>query len=612
MSESNDNSIEAGGGARSIIWIVALFAFIAVLRIVASSDLHEGDQPKQADYVLDIVCNGNWIVQHHADGSIMSKPPLYNWLAAPLVMLFGAEDVFLKMPSLLAGLATALMVFDMARRRLGERAALWGCGFMLLTSMFAKQMYYARTDMLLTCFIVMQFWAIVRWEESSSEKPSFRSGWLWIFWIAAALGNLTKGPLAFLPHLALAATWLLEGRFKERYSRMGVWWGLPLALLPFLIWLALAYRAEPAAVYEHIIKAEVLDRFRSEAAKIEDKGADKSNRNFFYYLPHVIARALPASLFGLLGIWGAFAEAKNSAWSDKQRGMLRLLVAWFFTTLLFFSLVPSKRADRIFPAIPAFCLLAGWAFDGFLKSLKNNAPAARIEDRIAKWITVAMTTVFIVAGAGLIAFELGANFGPFKSLRHKVPAINLEALASNPILSIAAGAILLGGGAWVIGAILKRRAVALVLGMLACELALMTMYQLVFGTWMQTEYCQGSAPVCREVRKRARADGAAILVLAGSGPDARFYLLQFCPGILPEDAADYWLAEPHRAMYVVGTQPSLEIDPRKPKTVRRNPGGLEQAGISEAQRVPVAGVPVVGNAAPTTRWLGAVYVPERK
>ena len=611
MSESNDNSIEAGGGARSIIWIVALFAFIAVLRIVAQSDLHEGDQPKQADYVLDIVCNGNWIVQHHADGSIMSKPPLYNWLAAPLVMLFGAEDVFLKMPSLLAGLATALMVFDMARRRLGERAALWGCGFMLLTSMFAKQMYYARTDMLLTCFIVMQFWAIVRWEESGPEKSSYRSGWIWIFWIAAALGNLTKGPLAFLPHLALGATWLLEGRFKERYGRLGVWWGLPLALLPFLIWLGFAYRAEPAAVYEHIIKAEVLDRFRSEAAKIEDKGADKSNRNFFYYFPHVIARALPASLFGLLGIWGAFAEAKNSVWSDKQRGMLRLLVVWFFTTLLFFSLVPSKRADRIFPAIPAFCLLGGWAFDGFLNSLKNNASAARIEDRIAKWVSIAITTVFIVTGVGLLAFELGANFGPFKTLRHKLPTTNLEALASNQILSIAAGAILLGGGAWVIGAILKRRAVALVLGMLACELALMTMYQLVFGTWMQTEFCQGSSPVCREVRKRACVDGAAILIVAGSGPASRFYLLQFGPGILPEDAAKR-LAAPHPAMYVVGTQPSVEADPKRPKNVQRKPGGLEQAGIADAQLVPVSGVPIVGNTAPATKWLGAVYVPERK
>lgn len=609
MSESNDNSTEGSSGARSVIWIVALFAFIAMLRIVASSDLHEGDQPKQADYVLDIVCNGNWIVQHHADGSIMSKPPLYNWLAAPLVMLFGAEDVFLKMPSLLAGLATALLVFDIARRRLGERAALLGCGFMLLTSMFAKQMYYARTDMLLTCFIVMQFWAIVRWEECAEEKFSFRSGWLWIFWIAAALGNLTKGPLAFLPHLALVATWLFEGRFKERYSRMGVWWGVPLALIPLGVWFFWARHIEGTIVYEHLVRGEMLDRFKSVAEKSVE---DKSNRPPYYYIPQVLGRTLPWSFFALLGFWKTFTAKRRPELLESERGMAKLLAAWFLTMLVFWSLVPSKRVDRIFPAIPAFCLLAGWAFDGFLKSLKDNAPAARIEDRIAKWISVAMTTVFIVAGVGLIAFELGANFGPFKSLRHKLPATNLDALASNPILSIAAGAILLVGGAWAIAAILKRRAVALVLGMLVCELSLMTMYQLVFGNWMQTEFCQGTAPVCREVRRRARADGAAILVLAGSGPAARFYLLQFCPGILPEDAADYWLAEPHRAMYVVGTQPSIEIDPKRPKSVQRMPGGLEQAGISEAQLVPVPGVPVVGNAPPPTRWLGAVYLPERK
>src|SRR5207249_4679377 len=157
----------------------------------------------------DIICHRNWLVQHHADGSVMSKPPLYNWLAAPAVMLFGAEDVFLKMPSLLAGLAVVLMLRDLARRHIGQSAATWGIVFLLLTAMFSKQIYYARTDMLLACFIVAQYWAIARWEERAVGGPSYTNVWLWVFWTAAALGNLSKGPLAFLPHLTLATVWLL-------------------------------------------------------------------------------------------------------------------------------------------------------------------------------------------------------------------------------------------------------------------------------------------------------------------------------------------------------------------------------------------------------------------
>src|ERR1043165_1552888 len=211
-------------------WIVAAFLVVAGLRIGAPSDMHEGDQSKQADYVLDIVCNNNWLVQHYADGSVMSKPPLYNWLAAPLVLLFGPEEIFLKMPSLLAGLAVVLMAWDMARRRMSECAATWGAVFLILTPMFAKQIYYARTDMLLTCFIVMQFWAILRWEDARNPSPvtplpqgAKGTLWLCVFWGAAALGCLTKGPVALIPHLTLAAWWVSEKRFTENYKSIGLW-----------------------------------------------------------------------------------------------------------------------------------------------------------------------------------------------------------------------------------------------------------------------------------------------------------------------------------------------------------------------------------------------------
>ena len=172
---------------RAVLWIVLLFLAIAIVRALAVSDAHDGDQPKQADYVLDIVANDHWLVQHHGDGTVQSKPPLYNWFAAPFVLLFGPEDFWLKFPSLLAGLATALLVFDLARRRLGDDAALAGTFFLLLSTTFERQMFYARTDMLLTCCIVAQFWAVTRWEETNAR------GWLWAFWLSAALGNLSKG-----------------------------------------------------------------------------------------------------------------------------------------------------------------------------------------------------------------------------------------------------------------------------------------------------------------------------------------------------------------------------------------------------------------------------------
>ena len=596
--------------SRSAIWITLLFFVIAALRITAVSDLHEGDQPKQADYVLDIVCNGNWTVQHHADGSIMSKPPLYNWLAAPLVMLFGAEDVWLKMPSLLAGLAAALMTWDLARRKLGDRAALWGSVFMLLTSMFDKQMYYARTDMLLTCFIVMQFWAIERLDAHETENPrrqgaSYRSGWIWIFWIAAALGNLTKGPLALLPHLALSALWLYEGRFKERYARLGLWWGLPLAFAPLLIWFACAYRAEGYAVYEHMVKAEVVARFQSEVDRAGLKGTDKSNRSPFYYIPLLLARTAPWSLFALLGIWGVVVAKKNTELSERERSMLYFLAAWFLTTFLFFSAVPSKRADRVFPAIPAFCLLAGWAFDGLLKSMEGKG-AKRIEYRIAGWIVFVIAVVFIVAGHYEANLHFGVNFNAIKKDRF-ISTVIMEHLLTMPVLGVSAGVLVLAGGLITLVAYFKKRPAMMTMGLFVSELALTVIYQLVFGSWLFTDFSRGAPQVCRVVRKKAHDEHLPILIISGSGPAARFYLLQ--PGLetSPKDAAAR-LALPHPALIVVGTRPSTGAK-------QRLSGGLEQAGLADATPLTIAGLSYADELdpkRPTIPMLAAVVVPERK
>ena len=66
-------------------------------------DLDRGDQPKQADYVVDIAERGNWLVQHHQDDMTATKPPLYNWLAADLsatdrthVFVFGHEPAYVQ------------------------------------------------------------------------------------------------------------------------------------------------------------------------------------------------------------------------------------------------------------------------------------------------------------------------------------------------------------------------------------------------------------------------------------------------------------------------------------------------------------------------------------
>jgi 4-amino-4-deoxy-L-arabinose transferase-like glycosyltransferase len=288
--------------------------------------------------VHDVVANGNWIVQHLPDGTPAAKPPLYNWLAALFALAGGESEFVTKLPSLLAALITLLLTWDIGRRLGGPRLGLFA-GLLLATSpMFAKHAFFARTDMLLTACVTAQFWAAAR------VKPL-------AFWTAAALAMLTKGPIGVLiPALSLSIWWWREGTLRERWRELRVMPGLPLALVPFAAWFAVALGTGGEPVYKQLVLIETVDRFRK----------SKESRHILYYIPHFLARMAPVSMLASLALTKIRAMA---GW-------------WLITTLAIFSLIPSKRADRLFPLLPAACLLAAWVIDTF--AVRGTATMLRV------------------------------------------------------------------------------------------------------------------------------------------------------------------------------------------------------------------------------------------
>jgi 4-amino-4-deoxy-L-arabinose transferase-like glycosyltransferase len=314
--------------------ILGVTAMVIAIRATAPSDLATGDQPYQVEYIEDIVARGNWVAQHLRDGTPATKPPLYNWLAAPLIVVTDwSGDFALKLPSVLAGIALALLVWDFTRRIASERAATIAALLLVTTTMSVKLIYFARTDMLLALFIALQLHAALRQRAAA-------------YGVAAALAMLTKGPIGILlPLAALTTWWLWRGELRAQWRALRLTLVLPLALLPFVLWLAAAVAIEGRPLWNQLVYAETLDRFTSGSSKA------KEHRHVLYYVPHFMVRFAPASLFAIVAI------------ASRERKRVLLAVCWVVAMLVCLSLVPSKRADRLFPLLPGVCALAGWALD---------------------------------------------------------------------------------------------------------------------------------------------------------------------------------------------------------------------------------------------------------
>ncbi|MDP6057306.1 MAG: glycosyltransferase family 39 protein, partial [Pirellulaceae bacterium] len=140
------------------------------LRVAAPSDLFDNDQSVPIAHVVDVAANGNWLMQRDPAGRLATKPPMYPWLGALAVRITGRTDEWtFKLPVVLAFGVVAALVFDLARHTMDARTAALATAFWAANFQVFKLMFTARTDMVLTMWIVVGLWSVQR------QRPRWHS-----------------------------------------------------------------------------------------------------------------------------------------------------------------------------------------------------------------------------------------------------------------------------------------------------------------------------------------------------------------------------------------------------------------------------------------------------
>src|ERR1051325_11107594 len=100
-------------------------ALIAVLFGIANLpwQLDDYDQAKQAFTSFEMVKEGHWLYQHTPHERVATKPPLVGWISASLFALTRCWEIAWRLPSFLAAVALALVLFAAAKHGYGKAAA---------------------------------------------------------------------------------------------------------------------------------------------------------------------------------------------------------------------------------------------------------------------------------------------------------------------------------------------------------------------------------------------------------------------------------------------------------------------------------------------------------
>ncbi len=397
-----------------VLWLVGL----ALLLMGAGFGLRDpwpADEPRFALVAQDMLRSGDWLIPRVGGDLYADKPPVYFWLMAAAMAVTGSMKLGFLFPSLLSGIGSLLLVYDLLRRVRGREVALAGALVLLVTFQFVWQARQAQIDGTLCFFTTLSLYGLLR---HLAAGPAF--GWFLLGWAAAGIGVITKG-VGFLPLFALVPWTVLASRgWPSRVPhRDARWFAGPVCMLAAIgIWflpmmLATAAGGELLAYRNEILFHQTLTRYSE---------AWHHHAPFWFYFLEVVPFLWVPLVAFVPWLWPRWRDAFRA-----RDTLTIVLLVWVLIVLLFFSASSGKRGVYVLPAVPALAMAAAPWLPELLR--------ARGPRRLA-FIGTAILAAGAALGALYFAFSTKADARVFASYDIH-PAIPLGIAAAGACLALA-------------------------------------------------------------------------------------------------------------------------------------------------------------------------------
>src|ERR1700704_6669614 len=193
------------------VWVISAVILCLFALTNLPWQLDNYDQAQQAFTSFEMIKEGHWFFQRTPHERIAQKPPLVGWASAATFAITRSWDIAWRLPSFLAAVVLAVILFRAAIAAYGAVAALIALGAFGLNLLSVRLATLVRTDMPLALVIFLL--GLLVWQKiRASESWQPRERWGMFGLLTASM--FIKGPIvfAFLPPGIVLFQWLAGKR----------------------------------------------------------------------------------------------------------------------------------------------------------------------------------------------------------------------------------------------------------------------------------------------------------------------------------------------------------------------------------------------------------------
>lgn len=364
----------------SLLWIIPLLAIWFGL-FLGNRPFATPDEGRYVEIPREMVTTGDYVTPRLNGVKYFEKPPLFYWIEAANLKLFGLHEGTMRLGSLLFGLLGCIGTYLFGRRFYGQQAGLAAC-LILATS----PLYYALSrliilDMPVTALTSLNLLAFLF---TVHTPPGYkRRLGAWAFYALSALGVLTKGLMVLAISGPVILIWAISTkRWKDLWPAY-----LPSGTIIFLgiaaPWHIVASLKNPEFAHKYFF----VEHFLRYTTSIHMR-----SQPFYFFVPVLLLGFFPWITF----LWQAIKDALKFPTTSEQRSITIFLLIWAGWTFGFFSVSNSKLVPYILPCFPPLALLLGAYWAKICQS--EYAIAARTNSVIY----AAVLIIFGVSGLGAL------------------------------------------------------------------------------------------------------------------------------------------------------------------------------------------------------------------